>query len=409
VSWPLVKLGEVANVTTGQSAPQDPNAFSKSGIPFIRAGSLKSLTADATEDDFDRISEDSATKYRLKVFPKNTVVFAKSGMSSKIGFVHRLNRSCYLVSHLAAVETDETKLSSRFLKRWFERKPPSLLIANDSYPSIRTSDIKSLEIPLPPLEEQRRIADILDKADAIRRKREKAIALTDNLLKSVFLDMFGNPTPNWVLQTVEGVAFNKKGSIRTGPFGSQLLHSEFIDSGVAVLGIDNAVDNKFRWAKSRYISENKYEELKRYTVYPGDILITIMGTCGRTAIVPDDCPLAINTKHLCCITLEKTKCLPSFLHSYFLIHPTSRKYLSTSAKGAVMDGLNMSIIKALPIHLPPINLQRKYDNFSKTLRQRKEQLELVQKASNNLLASLTQRAFRGQLTSKDFDIIEAAE
>jgi len=225
-------------------------------------------------------------------------------------------------------------------------------------------------IPLPPIEEQRRIAAILDQADAIRRKRQEAIRLTEELLRATFLDMFGDlASTSWKLSTVENVASDHKGSMRTGPFGSQLLHSEFVDEGIAVLGIDNAVHNYFSWGKPRFITQEKFNKLKRYTVYPGDVIITIMGTCGRCAIVPENCPAAINTKHLCCITLDHGKCLPEFLHSYFLLHPKAHQYLEKNVKGAIMDGLNMGIIKKLPVPLIPITLQQKYRQIYQNIHQ----------------------------------------
>ena len=178
----------------------------------------------------------------------------------------------------------------------------------------RPAEVFKIQIPVPPLAEQKRIAGILDAADALRAKRREARAQLDTLLQSTFLDMFGELTGNgWKMVTVEDVARNKNGAIRTGPFGSQLLHNEFVGEGIRVLGIDNAVANVFREGKPRFITPQKYEQLRRFTVKPGDVLITIMGTCGRCAVVPEDVGVAINTKHLCCITLDREKCLPEFM------------------------------------------------------------------------------------------------
>lgn len=259
-------------------------------------------------------------------------------------------------------------------------------------------DVARLRIPLPPLPEQRRIAAILDVAESLRTQRRAAIEQLDKLTQAIFIDMFGGAqSKGWPVVTIADIAAAQPGSIRTGPFGSQLLHSEFVDEGVAVLGIDNAVANEFRWGERRFITPAKHRELQRYTVHPGDVLITIMGTCGRCAVVPDDIPLAINTKHLCCITVDAQKCVPQFLHAYFLRHPSAQKYLQQTAKGAIMSGLNMGIIKALPMALPPLALQTAFATrvqFSEALKAKHRAILALDDA---LFASLQHRAFTGTL------------
>ena len=273
-------------------------------------------------------------------------------------------------------------------------------------PRADMNKVLSFEFPLPPLPEQRQIIRILDEAfDGLARATANAEQNLRNaraLFESHLQSVFTQRGEGWVEKSVKEIAAPAKGSIRTGPFGSQLLHSEFVDEGIAVLGIDNAVANEFRWGKNRFIAPEKYRQLERYTVHPGDVLITIMGTCGRCAIVPDNIPTAINTKHICCITLDQKQCLPGYLHSYFLHSPQSKEYLFKHAKGAIMAGLNMGLIQELPVMLPPVKAQAAIVQTANDLRAETQRLESIYQqklaALGELKKSLLHQAFNGELT-----------
>jgi type I restriction enzyme, S subunit len=118
-----------------------------------------------------------------------------------------------------------------------------------------------------------------------------------------------------------------------------------------------------------------------------------MGTCGHCAVVPENIPQSINTKHLCCITLDQEKTLPAFIHATYLYHPQIRHQLRVAEKGAIMEGLNMEIIKGLSFPLPPITLQHKFANLAHEV----ERLRLVQmealRQANHLFQTLLHQAF----------------
>ena len=393
--WILKPLSELCEIVIGRTPSRSKPEYWGKGYEWLSISDMNEKKYISVTKE--TITDEGASLCKDKLLSINTVVFS---FKLSIGKVSILDAPMYTNEAIVGLPI----------------KDPSLLYTDYLYYVLKTLDVSSktdravmgatlnkkkleqIKIPLPPLEEQKRIAKILDKADEIRHKRKESIRLTDELLRSTFLDMFGDiEGKKWILFTVEDIIKQRRNSIRTGPFGSKLLHSEFVDEGIAVLGIDNAVQNTFKWAKPRFITEEKYAQLKRFTVYPDDVLITIMGTCGRCAIVPSDCPKAINTKHLCCITLDQTKCLPQFLHSYFLIHPEAQKYLKMDAKGAIMDGLNMTIIKKLPVPLVPIDLQKDYQKIYQKYEKFKNQLQSYYQESENLFNSLLQRAFKGEL------------
>ena len=251
--------------------------------------------------------------------------------------------------------------------------------------NLKLADLGKFPINLRPVEEQRQIAATLDKIDDLIAKRRRQLDKLDELVKSRFIEMFvaTNVASEWPYCTIADIS----NEMRTGPFGSALHHDEFVDSGVFVLGIDNAVENRFSYNRMRYITEEKYQQLKRYTVHPGDVIITIMGTVGRSAVIPADMPKAINTKHLACITPNVKMVNAQFLSCAFQIHPGIRTQLQNQSKGAIMDGLNLTIIKGLSFRIPPINLQNQFVEFYEQIDKSKlaiqkslEKLEVLKKA-----------------------------
>jgi type I restriction enzyme, S subunit len=367
------------------------------GVPFL---TVKDLHDNGL--DFERCSFISVDDYQRAMDGNSApqlgdVLFSKDGTVGKVHVV-AAERPFAVLSSLAILRPKLGVVDSKYLGHAL--KFPSVLqsaLKRKTGSAIRRivlSDLKRIEIPLPSLKDQRRIAAILDVADALRAKRRAALIKLDTLAHSLFIEMFIRADDaSWLVLTIAEIS----NDIRTGPFGSQLLHSEFVDEGMAVLGIDNAVQNEFAWGERRYITTEKYRQLLRYTVRPGDVLITIMGTCGRCAVVPDDIPTAINTKHLCCITLDTSKALPAFLHAAFLQHPAVLKQLGIQAKGAVMPGLNMGIIKSLVLPIPPLSVQTKFAKHMEKICELRFHYRHHLSDCEALCASLQQRAFSGAL------------
>lgn len=262
-------------------------------------------------------------------------------------------------------------------------------------PHVDRKVLENLQLPVLDRQEQLRVADYLNKSDSIRQKRREAIGLTEDLLRSTFLEMVGpaaNDSGSWPVRTVESLAARGLNAMRTGPFGSDLLHSEFVDEGVAVLGIDNAVQNRFAWSERRFITLDKYERLRRYTVHAGDVLVTIMGTTGRSAVVPDDIPTAITTKHLATITLDRQQAEPEFVSQAIVRHPDVLRQIAASNRGAIMSGLNLGLIKSLRLPLPPLELQRQFSHAVARLRAMASRME-TNRLDDTLFKSLVARAF----------------
>lgn len=391
-------LGSVVDVSAGQPAPK-PNDFGEDGLPFIRAGSLENLLNGGSLADCEKLPQVTAARKRFRVYPKDTIVFAKSGMSATLGRVYRLPGPAHVVSHLAALVPTGI-YDPAFLTYWLRKNPPSHLIKDPAYPSIRVSDIGDVEIPAVPLEEQRRIAEILDKADEIRRKRRQAQELVADFLRSSFLEMFGDPAKNphsfQVEPVVEHLSNNRAGT-QSGPFGSALKKHEYVDEGIPVWGVDNVQHNEFNAKAKLFITEDKFEQLERYRVLPGDILISRAGTVGRMCIAQPPVARSIISTNLVRVVLDTTTLLPEYFVALFTYVPHRLGALKANNKDNAFTFLNPKTLKALEIPIPPMDLQAKFKRLTERTESHAAKMKAQQDGLDDMFASLAQRAFRGEL------------
>lgn len=307
----------------------------------------------------------------------------------------------YLGSTLGALRPKHDQINPRYLYFFIKSKFHILntVTRGAAVPHLEQDLLLDLEFALPSLGEQRRIVRILDKASELSSLRYEASQRAGKLIEALFINTFwqAGDRRNWKTETVESLADPSRGSIRTGPFGSQLLHSEFTASGIPVLAIDNVVENEFRWTSPRCISPERFEDFSRFQVFPGDVLVTIMGTVGRCCVAPDDLPVCISTKHLCVITLRLDRVQPRFLWASLLYDPEVGKQTKGAGGGAVMEGWNSTIIREIAVRVPPMKLQRDFSARVVAIRA----LESAQARSkvrlNDLSQSLLHRAFRGEL------------
>jgi len=384
-----ISLGDICEVTAGQSAPQDPSVFGEEGKPFIRAGSLEKLINGGAEEDCELIPVDNAVRLRLRLFPQNTILFAKSGMSAKIGRVHRLRTPSYVVSHLAAVIPGK-KVDPSYLQRWFEKNPPSRLIPNEAYPSIRTSEISLLKISLPPLPEQKRIAAILDKADAIRRKRLQAIQLADKFLRSVFLDMFGDPASNpkgWQRKKIRQL-----GKVVTGNTPSRKISENYGDH-IEWIKSDNINTPLHILTKAEEGLSETGANLGRAVPANSTLVTCIAGTpecIGNAALT--DRKVAFNQQINAIVPFEN-------VDSYFLylLVIISKKIIQRASTNSMKGMVSKGIFQEIELISPPYILQKEFGSHFYVYLNYLEKQELQLKESDNLFNSLCQKAFRGEL------------
>ena len=272
--------------------------------------------------------------------------------------------------------------------------PDWLLRANIN--NLRNEHLDNLQIPLPPLDEQKRIAGILDAADALRAKRREALGQLDILLQSTFLDMFGDPVTNpmgWPPTSLSAISEE----LRDGPFGSNLKTSHYVESGVRVIRLQNIGIGEMRNDDLAFISEEHFASLPRNHCQPGDVIIGTMGDPNlRACIVPLTLAHALNKADCILMRVDMTLKVDA-IYVCWLLNPCMVSMARRLVRGQTRGRISLGRLKELQIHLPPIELQHRFAAIVESVEEQKTRQRAHLAELDTLFASLQSRAFRGDL------------
>lgn len=258
--------------------------------------------------------------------------------------------------------------------------------------SLTKNDFLSIQIPFPSLDDQIRIATILIRAEKLIAKRKESSMTLDELLKSTFLEMFGDPVRNekgWEKKRIDEIA-----EVKIGPFGSLLHAEDYIENGIPVINPSHIINGEIVPNYTLTITPEKYKELESYRLKINDIIVARRGEIGRCAIVRTAKPLFCGTGSMFIRIFREY--LPLFLQHQ--IYNTSLKdYLESKAKGVTMKNLNSTTLGNLQILYPPLTLQNQFAAIVEKVESLKAKYKLNLTELENLYASLSQWAFKGEL------------
>ena len=365
-----MKIREICNITMGQSPSSATYNENGDGLPFFQGAA-----------DFGK-------KFPMtRVWCSSPLKIAYAGdilisVRAPVGTMNIATSECCIGRGLAAIKVDEDACDSNYF--WFALESKISELNNkgsgSTFKAISKSILEETEIPLLELEEQRKIAKILTGIENISFVRQQQLAKLDELVKARFVEMFGdmllNPMawPEVVLETladiVSGITKGRKVKEQT------LLE-------VPYMAVSNVKDGYIDWTTVKTIVATE-QEIEQYRLFPDDVLMTEGGDpdkVGRGAIIKEPLENCIHQNHIFRVRLDKEKILPVFFAEY-LQHQKSKRYFLGCAKQTTgIASINMRQLKALPVLLPPLDLQEQFDDFAR-------QIERVRCSIQNCLGQM---------------------
>lgn len=386
--WEWKELSEVAVITMGQSPPSNTYTDNREDMPFFQG-----------KAEFGK-RYPSVVKYcsaPKKTAKKNDILMS---VRAPVGAINIADVDCCIGRGLCSIRPKDMDLFYLYHILKSKEKEIEQTGQGSTFKAINQKELRKIRIPVPPLPIQKQIASILERAESLREKRQKANDDTNKIIQSIFYKMFGDPVKNekrWDINNITQLAKDGKHAIKAGPFGSSLKKECYVEKGYKIYGQEQVIVDNMDIG-DYYISEEKYKEMEAYKVSEGDVLISLVGTFGKISVVPHNYKEGIINPRLIKISLNSHKMLPQFMKCLLTSDIMKRK-IEENSHGGTMGIINLSILKQLKIITPPIDKQKKFVVAINKItlignKQKEGGVEI-----NHLFDALMQKAFAGELVT----------
>lgn len=389
--WRKTTLGEIVRIHGGQPAPQGAAAFAPEGIPFVRMKDLGRyhLTDNLVKVD-DHLNPDVVLSKNFSIIKPGAILMPRSG---SVALNHRaiLGVGAVIVSHICALEVTSPEVSNEFLYRYLCRiRMDKITKKTTGLDAINFSDLRNIEVPMPPIGEQRRIARILADADDIRRKQYEVFLASDELVRAAFVDMFGDPCSNPKVLPLSPI--KEIGRVVTGNTPPR-IDPENYGPGIEWIKSDNISSPEHILTRAQETLTKAGQRIARIVPAGSTLVTCITGShdsIGNAALT--DREVAFNQQINAVVPNPGTD--PFFLYCHFLVGKKLIQRASTnSMKGMVSKG-KFQEIKFLN---PPSHKQKEFGLRFQEIMLMTQNLRSNLTEGEALFESLSQRAFRGEL------------
>ena len=259
---------------------------------------------------------------------------------------------------------------------------------------LSAKELNKLELDVPELTKQDKIADTLSRLERVIEARKEELEKLDELIKARFAEMFGSiHDGKFEMKTLPEIVRNDKNSIKRGPFGGALKKDDFVDEGYLVYEQRHAIHNDFDYAKY-YITQEKYEDMIGFKVVPGDLIISCSGvTLGRIAEVPNGAKAGIINQALLKLSLNQELMMNTFFIQQFRGEEIQEILFGFSRGSGIPNMPSMSEVKAVKFVCPPLEMQKQYCDFVHQVDKSKVAVQKALEKTQLLFDSLMQQYF----------------